>query len=178
MHPWEWPEHPWERIHLDYAGPFMGKMFLIAVDAHSKWMEVEAVNTATTQVTVEHLRSMFARFGLPKVIVSDNGTCFTSSEFAEFTERNQIRHVKIAPYHPSSNGLAERAVQTCKMGMKKQLTGTVQTKLPRFLFHYRLTPHTTTGVAPAELLLKRRPRSHLDCIVPSLKDRVLQQQHK
>ena len=177
-HPWDWPEHPWERIHLDYAGPFMGKMFLIAVDAHSKWMEVEMVDSATTQATVEHLRSMFARFGLPKVLVSDNGTCFTSGEFAQFTERNKIRHVKIAPYHPSSNGLAERAVQTFKLGMKKQLTGTIQTKLSRFLFHYRLTPHTVTGVAPAELLLKQRPYSHMDFIIPSIKDRVLQQQEK
>jgi len=176
MHPWEWPEHPWERIHLDYAGPFLGKMFLVVVDAHSKWMEIEVVNTATTQATVEQLRAMFARFGLPKVIVTDNGTCFTSSEFTEFTRRNHIRHFKTAPYHPSSNGLAERAVQTFKQGMKKQLTGTVVTKLSRFLFHYRLTPHTTTGIAPAELMLKQRPRSHLDLIIPSLKDKVSQQQ--
>ena len=40
LHPWEWPQHPWARIHVDYAGPFMGKMFLLVVDAHSKWMEV------------------------------------------------------------------------------------------------------------------------------------------
>ena len=95
---------------------------------------------------------MFARFGLPKVMVTDNGTCFTSSELVEFAECNKIRHVGICPYHPSSNGLAERAVQTLKSRMKKQLSGTIQTKLSRFLFHYRLTPHTTTGVAPAELL--------------------------
>lgn len=178
MHPWEWPEHPWERIHLDYAGPYLGKMFLVVVDAHSKWMEIEIVNAATTQATVEHLRAMFARFGLPKVMVTDNGTCFTSSEFAEFTRRNHIRHFKTAPYHPSSNGLAERAVQTFKKGMKKQITGTIQTQLSRFLFHYRLTPHTTTSVAPAELMLKQRPRSHMDLIVPSLKDKVVQQQQR
>ena len=141
MHPWEWPERPWERIHLDYAGPFLGKMFLVVVDAHSKRMEV---NTATTQGTVEHLQANFARFGLPKVTVTDNGTCFTSSEFTKFTRRNHICYFKTAPYHPSSNGLAERAVQTFKQGMKKQLTGTVYTKLSRFLFCYRLTSHTTS----------------------------------
>ena len=43
MHLWDWPEHPWQRIHLDYAGPFNGKMFLVVIDAHSKWMEVELV---------------------------------------------------------------------------------------------------------------------------------------
>ena len=63
----------------------LGKMFLVVVDAHSKWMEIEIVNTTTTQTTVEYLQTMFARFGLPKVMVTDNGTCFTSSEFTEFT---------------------------------------------------------------------------------------------
>ena len=180
MHPWDWPEHPWQRLHLDYAGPINGKMFLIVVDAHSKWMEVEIVNSATSQATIECLRMIFARFGLPEVMVTDNGTCFTSSEFQEFAQRNNIRHVRIAPYHPSSNGLAERAVQTFKLGIRKQLTGTLQTKLSRFLFHYRLTPNATTGVAPAELLLTRRPRSHLDSIVPhaQLKSKVQQQQQK
>ena len=178
MHPWEWPEHPWERIHIDFAGPFMGKMFLLVVDAHSRWMEVEIVNAASTQNTTEHLRSMFARFGLPKVMVTDNGSCFTSSDFAEFARRNQIRHLRTAPYHPSSNGLAERAVQTFKLGMKKQTNGTLQTKLSRFLFHYRLTPNATTGVAPAELMLKRQPRSHLDSIMPNMKGNITQQQEK
>ena len=177
MHPWYWLELPWQRIHLDYAGPFMGKMFLIVIDAHSKWMEVEIVNSATAQTTIEHLRAMFARFGLPEVVVTDNGMCFTSSEFQEFAqvERNNIRHLRTTTYHPSSNGLAERAVQTFKLGMKKQLTGSLQTKLSRFLFNYRLTSNTTTGVAPAELLLFQRPRSHLDAMVPQgLKVRVQQ----
>ena len=178
MHPWEWPEHPWERIHIDFAGPFMGKMFLLVIDAHSRWMEVEIVNAASTQNTIEHLRAMFARFGLPKVMVTDNGTCFTSSDFAEFARRNQIRHIRIAPYHPSSNGLAERAVKTFKLGMKKQTNGTLQTKLSRFLFHYRLSPNGTTGIAPAELMLKHQPRSHLDSIVPNMKENISQQQQK
>ena len=110
MHPWEWPEHPWECIHIDYAGPFMGKMFMLVIDAHSKWMEVAIVDTATTQNTIEHLCSMFARFGLPRVMVTDNSTCFTSSDFAQFAQCDQIRHIRISPYHPSTNGLAERAV--------------------------------------------------------------------
>ena len=74
--------------------------------------------------------------------------------------------------------LAERAVQTFKLGMKKQTNGTIQTKLSRFLFHCRLTPNATTGVAPAELMLNRQPRSHLDSIKPNLKGTVTQQQEK
>jgi len=152
-------------------------MFLIVIDAHSKWMEVEIVNSATAPATIEHLR-LIARFGLPEVMVTNNGTRFTSSEFQELAQCNNIRHVRTAPYHPSSNGLSKRAVQTFKLGIKKQLTGTLQTKLSRFLFHYRLTPNATTGVAPAELMLARRPRSHLDFVVPKMKNRVQQQQQK
>ena len=58
---------------------------------------------------------MFVRFGLPEVLVSDNGTCFTSSDFSEFTSRNGIKHLRIAPYHPSSNGQTEKVVQTFKL---------------------------------------------------------------
>ena len=88
-------------------------MFLVIVDADSKWMKIEVVNIATTVATVEQLRVMFPRFGLPK-----------------------------------------------------------------FLFHYRLIPHTMTGVAPAELMLRQRPCSHMDLIVPNLKDKIKQQQQR
>ena len=112
-------------------------------------------------------------------MVTDNGICFTSNEFQEFTQHNNIRHVQTAPYHPSSNELAEHAVQTFKLGMRKQTSGSLQTKLSWFFFHYGLTPNATTGLAPAELLLSRRPRSYLDFMAPhSLKDRVQQQQQK
>ena len=62
--------------------------------------------------------------------------------------------------------------------MKKQTNGTIQTKLSRFLFHYRLAPNATIGVPPAELMLKYRPRSHLDLILPNLKGNIQQQQQK
>jgi len=162
-------------IHIDYAGPFLSKMFLLVIDAHSRWMEVEAVHSATTQITVEHLHSMFAQFELPEVMVTDNVICFISSECTEFSRQNQIYHVKVAPYHPSSNGLAERSVKSFNLGMKKQTSGMVQTKLSRFLFHYRLTPNSATGVTPAELMLKCQPHSHLDSILPSAKRNVEQQ---
>ena len=77
-------------LHLDYVGPFLGKIFLIVIDAHSKWMEVKMVNSATAQATIKHLRAIFAMFALPEVVVTNNGTCFTSSEFQEFTQRNNI----------------------------------------------------------------------------------------
>ena len=104
LHPWEWPDRPWSRIHIDYAGPFMGRMFLV-VDAHSKWLEVLPTSQAMSTVTIEKLRCIFATFGLPEIIVSDNGTAFTSKEFQEFTQANGIVHIKTAPYHPASKQL-------------------------------------------------------------------------
>ncbi len=92
MHPWAWPHRPWERLHVDFAGPFMGKSFLIVVDAHSKWAEeVEMVST-TTANTIVSLRNLFVTHGLPRQIVSDNGPQFVSSDFQEFTRTNGIKH--------------------------------------------------------------------------------------
>ena len=97
----------------------MSKIFLLIIIAHSRWMQVEAGNAASKQNTFEHLRSIFSRFGLPQVMVIDNGTCFTSYEFKEFARLNHICHLTTILYQPLSNGLAERAVQTSKFGMKK-----------------------------------------------------------
>ena len=115
MHPWECPDHAWDRVHVDYSGPFMGQMFLVVIVAYSKWIEIEMVKLATARNTIEYFCMMFARFGLPKLLVTDNRTFFTSSDFSEFTSRNRIKHLCIAPYYPSSNGQAERAVQTFKL---------------------------------------------------------------
>ena len=172
LHPWEFPAAPWERLHADFAGPFLGQMFLIVVDAYSKWLEVVPMSSATTNTTIERLRTIFATHGLPRVLVTDNGAQFTSSEFRAFTQGNGIKHVYSSPYHPATNGLAERAVQSFKEHMKRLPTGTIPEKLARFLFWYRLTPHSTTGVPPAELLLGRRPRSKLDLLKPNLTETV------
>ena len=93
-------------------------MFFIVVDAHSKWPEVIQMSTTTSQSTMEVLRSLFSYYGLPEQIVLDNGAQFTSDEFAHFMKVNGIKHIRSAPYHPASNGLAERFVQTFKRAMK------------------------------------------------------------
>ena len=110
LQPWKWSTRPWSRIHLDFAGPIGDKVILVLVDAHSKWIEAFVTASATSAVVIEELRSTFARFGLPELIVTDNGPCFMSEEFELFVQKNGIKHVTSAPYHPASNGLAERAV--------------------------------------------------------------------
>ena len=126
------------------------------------------MNTSTSNATIEKLRMIFATHRLPEKLVSDNGSNFTSEEFEQFLRMNSIKHVKTAPYHPASNGLAERAVQTFKESMKKMKEGSIETKVSRFLFQYRITSHTTTGVAPAELLMSRKLVSRFDLLTPDV----------
>ncbi len=178
LQPWEWPNRPWSRLHLDFAGPFMGRMFLVMVDAHTKWLEAHILKNITAFVTVDTLRQVFSVHGLPDVVVTDNGPTFTGEMFQEFVKRNGIGHIRTAPFHPASNGLAERAVQTLKEGLKKMSGASVETNISRFLFQYRITPQTTTGLAPAEMLLGRKLKSHLDLLHPDVEEKVRVQQGK
>ena len=80
----------------------------------------------SSSTTIEKLRQSFCYLGLPEILVTDNGSTFTSDEFEEFMKRNGVRHIKTSPYHPASNGLAERAVQTFKAGLRKLKEGTLK----------------------------------------------------
>ena len=148
-------------------------MLLIIVGSHSKYIDDHVSTSATTAATPDKLHQTFATHGLPVSIVSDNGSAYTSSEFASFCAHNGIKHTLVSPYHPASNGLAERAVQTVKVGLKKQSGGSLEQRLYRFLFQYRITPHSTTGQSPAQLLMNRRVRSRLDLTSPDTSNRVL-----
>ena len=81
VHPWSWPTRPWVRLHIDNAEPVDGVMFLVLIDAHSKWLEAILVQCATAEATTSALRPIFATHGLSEVIVSDNGSPFRAAEF-------------------------------------------------------------------------------------------------
>lgn len=154
--PWEFPSTPWECLHADFAGPFLGHMFLVVVDSYSKWLEVIPLSlAATAHATVDKLHTIFATHGLLQVIVTDNGPQFTSGEFEAFAKNNGVKHIRSSPYHPTTNGLAERTVQSFKEFMNRTPQGSISERLAKFLMWYQLTPHSTTGVPPAELLLER-----------------------
>ena len=168
--PWEWATAPWQRIHINYAGPFQNSMFSVVVDAHSKWPEVIPASSTTSS----------SRFGIPEQIVSDNGAQFVSEEFQAFIKSNGIRYITSAPYHPASNGLAERAVQTFKHALRSmhQSSKPVKEKLAKFLIAYRNTPHSTTGVSPAQLILGRPLRTRQDLVKPNLNGKMVNQQNQ
>ena len=166
MQPWTWPERPWQRVHVDFAGPFLGKMFFLLMDAHSKWPEVYEMTSTTAQKTVDILRHIFAAYGLPEQLVSDNGPQFVAKEFEDFMLKNGIRHIRSAPYHPATNGLVERFVQSFKRAMEtgKNSGQTLQHRLSSFLLAYRSSPHSVTNVSPCSLFLQRELRTKLDLL--------------
>ena len=180
-HPWEFPQRPWERLHIDFAGPVNGIMWLVVVDAYSKWPEFIPMRSTTSEKTINELYPLICRFGLPSQIVSDNGPQFTSGEFQQFCNRFGIKHITVAPYHPRSNGEAERFVQILKRTLEKYKRADYSTLvrfIQRFLFTYRNTLHPTTGFSPAQLLLGKRVRMPLDNLLKRPEDSVIKSQTK
>ncbi|KAL3122171.1 hypothetical protein niasHT_003159 [Heterodera trifolii] len=173
LHSWPKSTRPWQRIHADYAGPFFGKEFLIVVDSYSKYPEVFEMTTKSAAATIERLRYLFTRHGIPETLVTDNGTQFAASEFAKFTEANGITHLFSAPYNPMSNGQAERFVDTFKRAFRKIKGEGVPNKeiINTFLVTYRTTPNDSLPEAktPAEMLLGRKPRTTIDLLMPPLR---------
>ena len=174
-HQWDIPDRPWYRLHIDFAGPFYGKMWLIVVDALSKYPEVVPLQHATASTTIQALRSIFARFGLPVQLVSDNGSQFTDKQFQDFLHRNGIVHFRVAPHHPASNGEAERFVQTFKRAMTKTSgidEESLNLALNTFLLSYRRSPNTTTGQSPSDVLFGRPIRTRFDLLRPDLYEKL------
>ena len=106
LHPWEWPSRLWTRMHIDYGGPFMGKMFLIIIDAQSKWLDVHCVNTATTEITIAKLRSTFASHCLLR-----QQRCVYQARVQDLYPEKRYTPCYLSVLPPATNGLAERAVQ-------------------------------------------------------------------
>ncbi|XP_060113007.1 uncharacterized protein K02A2.6-like, partial [Heteronotia binoei] len=166
VQPWESTKNPWSRLHMDFAGPFHGRTLLILVDSYSKWLEVVQMPSPSSQATIMALRAIFATHGLPETIVTDNGTAFTSAVFQDFLARNLIRHIRSAPFHPATNGQAERMVRTAKEALNRLGPSDWPKDLACFLMAYRTTPTASTGRSPAELLMGRRITTLLDKLHP------------
>lgn len=168
VHCWLPPRKVFERVHVDFAGPFMGKYFFVLIDALSKWPEIHMVPNITTTATILKCKQIFSTFGLPNILDSDHGSQFNSSEFKCFLKENGIVHKQGAPYHPATNGQAERFIQTFKNKMKSMRTqaSTIENDLAIFLLAYRRSIHPSTGKSPAMLMLGRQIPNRLDLLVP------------
>ena len=164
-HPWMVPEKPWSRLHLDHAINFMGTNWLVLIDAYSKYPCIHPVSSTSSKATTELLEQDFAHFGYPHTIVTDNATSFVSEEFQAWCKERGITHLTGAPYHPATNGAAERLVQTFKQALNKSSLPPRAAVL-EFLMQYRRTP-LASGYSPSEILNGRQIRCKIDILLPS-----------
>ena len=165
VHPWMLPERPWSRLHLDHAIKFMGKDWLVITDAYSKYPCIHPTSSTSFRATLDLLEEDFAHFGFPYTLVTDNAPTFTSEEFQHWCKERGITHLTGAPYHPATNGAAERLVQTFKQALRKSSLPPKHA-LQEFLMQYRRTP-TSCGFSPSELLNSRQLRTRIDSLLPS-----------
>lgn len=170
INPWNVAQGPWERIHIDFTGPYEGLQWFVVIDAFSRWVEIYPMKSATSHGVITFLRTLFARFGICRTIVSDNGSQFISEEFETFCQVNGVKHIKSTPYHSRTNGMVERVIQTFKrhFNSNKSKFPDVQHRLQVFLFWYRISTHTSTQRSPAELFLGRKPATVLDRMKPDV----------
>ena len=180
---WPMPQGPWSRIHVDYAGPVNGFWYFVIIDAFSKWPEVFKMQVTTSKKTIDRLEEVFSRHGLCDTIISDNGPQFVSKEFESFCSANGIEHIRTAPYHPQSNGQAERFVRSLKIGLSKlEGEGNTDQVLRKFLLCYRFTPSFNLGMkSPFQLMTGRVMKTKLDLLKPKQersgeRDAIMEQQ--
>ncbi|KAK2548575.1 Uncharacterized protein P5673_031245 [Acropora cervicornis] len=107
LHRWEYPALPWQRFHVDFIGPVQGKILMVVIYAHSKWLEVFMMEDNTAEETISTLYSLFTHLALPDQMVSENGPQFTAEALRELTTANGDKHVTGAPYNRATNGQAE-----------------------------------------------------------------------
>ncbi|XP_028408174.1 uncharacterized protein K02A2.6-like [Dendronephthya gigantea] len=158
------PPHPWHTVHADFCGPFPnGDKLLVVIDAHSRYPEVEIMQSTTTTAVITRLQRIFSRHGYPEEFTSDNGPPFNAAEFTNYLNEHGVHHRRITPYWPQANGEAERFMKTVTKAIRTAHSEgrRWQDELDTFLLNYRSTPHSTTHTSPAELLFNRVIRNKL-----------------
>ncbi len=154
MKPSKVPELPWSELACDIFD-FERQQYIVTIDYYSKFIEVDKLPDMSTAAVVDALKAQFCRHGIPEKMRTDNGPQYSSSEFNNFCKDYEIQHITSSPYHPQSNGEAERAVQTVKRLWKKCPDRHMA------LLDYRTTPLASCNLSPAQLLMGRRPRNKL-----------------
>lgn len=164
---------PFSRIHIDFCFHFEQRLYLLVVDSYSKWVEVELMKYGTDcNRVLKKLVALFARFGLPDVLVSDGGPPFNSHAFVNFLKRQGINVLTGPPYSPSSNGQAERLVRTIKDVLKIGLLDPefshldMEDQINLFLINYRNNCLSIEGKYPSQMIFSYKPKTILDLLNP------------
>ena len=155
------PERPWVYIAVDLCD-YKNKTYMVVIDYFSRYIELAHLSSTTSHSTIAKLKEIFARWGIPDKVMSDNGPQFGSLEFMSFTKAYAFSHITISPHHSQGNGLAERAVQIAKKILSQDDSNLA-------LMTYRATPVPATGYSPAQLLMGRQMRTTLPVLKEKLK---------
>ena len=154
------PDGPWQHVSVDFC-EVAGHYVLVVIDDYSRFPEVDIVHSTSAKTVIPKLDRIFAAYGVPQVVKSDNGPPFSGHEFAQFAEYLGFKHRKVTPLWPEANGEVERVMKT--FGKVLRTTTSWRQQMYQFLRNYRATPHCTTGVAPATALFGRPIRIKLPC---------------
>ena len=145
------PKRPWERIGTDIA-TFKNKDYLICYDAYSNWIELLHLPSKNIEVIILKLKNIFARFGVPDSVVSDNNP-FNSSKYKTFAEEWGFKPIFTSPNYPQANGLSEKGV-----AVAKSILSRCENNVEYGLLMYRNTP-LASGYTPSQLLNGRIMKS-------------------
>ena len=147
------PERPWQVVASDLF-ELNNKHYLIVVDKYSRWIEIKSLSSTKAQSVVKCMKNIFAVHGIPETVQSDNGPQYTSMEYRDFARTWGFDITTSSPHFPQANGAAERSVQIAKKILS-------QTDPELAMLNYRNTPHSATGISPAEALMGRKLRTRI-----------------
>ncbi|XP_057290865.1 uncharacterized protein LOC130613554 [Hydractinia symbiolongicarpus] len=165
------PEQVWETLNIDFLGPFpTGYYLFVVIDQRSKFPEVEFLKSTKAEILIPCLDRMFSTYGNPRNVISDNGPPFSSQKIKSYFKQRGIKHRRITPLWPQANAEAERFMQPLNKIMRtaKLEHKDWRNEVYRFLFAYRSTPHSTTKVAPSELMFNRK----ISYSIPSIDNKL------
>jgi transposase InsO family protein len=154
------PEYPFQKVGTDLF-EYKGKHYLVLIDYYSRYIEVAKLGKTTAEGVIGELKAIFGRWGIPEIVVSDNGPQFSSETFASFASQWNFTHVTSSPKFPQSNGEAEKAVDISKRLL-------AQEDFQLALLTYRGTPIPSLGFSPAQMMMNRQVRTTLPCVPGNL----------
>ncbi|XP_031570271.1 uncharacterized protein K02A2.6-like [Actinia tenebrosa] len=158
------PTEPWQDVAADLLGPMRtGEHLLVVVDYFTRFYEVVIMNSVTANSIIKALEPIFAGYGYPLSIKTDNGPQFVAETFETYLKQNSIEHRRSTPYWPQANGEVERQNRSLLKAMKiaKSQGKDWRQEINAYLLAYRTTPHSTTGTSPAELMFGRNIHSKI-----------------
>ena len=161
----ELPEGPWHTVEIDFCGPFPnGEYALVIPDQYSRYPGVEFVTSTSIRPVRRKLKKVFAVYGIPKVVQTDNGPPFSSHEFKNFASEMGFRHKNITPRHPKAQGQVEGFNKLINKILTIAVAEGLDTHEATYdmLQAYRDTPHPAIKETPYNILMNREIRTRLE----------------